>query len=190
MPAATAAVSSVHRNLSPLRSSRRQRAVCAASSREGARMTAPGPFATSLLPFKTASELPFRHASEGALVAQLVPSAVLPLPSAVTVPVRCRFERFSASSVLLGFCCFARGAVSPLAGGAAEWSSSDGGCCCCCCWCFWQCRTAMMGNRKAKVLPDPAHAQSPYHVTIYHHREQHAGRWCNLASKKHGQLDE
>lgn len=59
VPAATAAVSSVQRSFIPFSSSSKQRAVCAASSLDGARMTAPGPFTASQLPFRGVSELPF-----------------------------------------------------------------------------------------------------------------------------------
>ena len=72
VPAATAAVSSVQRSFIPFNRSSRQRTVCAASSLEGARMTAPGPFTASEL----LSELPFAVIS--------VPTAVLTFLSAAS----------------------------------------------------------------------------------------------------------
>lgn len=59
VPAATAAVSSVQRSFIPFSRSSKQRAVCAASSLDGARMTAPGPLTPPELPVKGVSDLPF-----------------------------------------------------------------------------------------------------------------------------------
>ena len=64
VPAATAAVSSVQRSFIPFNKSSKQRAVWAASSLEGARMTAPGPFTASELPLTELSGLPFAVLSE------------------------------------------------------------------------------------------------------------------------------
>ena len=50
VPAATAAVSRQQCSRSPFTSRTKQRAVCAASSLEGASTTAPGPFGTALGP--------------------------------------------------------------------------------------------------------------------------------------------
>lgn len=85
VPAATAAVSSVQRSFIPFSKSSRQRAVCAASSLEGARITAPGPFTASKLPFTELSELPF------AVIP--VPPAILTVPAAASADGTWRRER-------------------------------------------------------------------------------------------------
>ena len=105
VPAATEAVRRVQRSLRPFSSRSRHRAVWAASSLDGANITAPGPFTACGVPF-AASQLPAADI-ELPFGAFELPFAVPEVPSATDLI-------WSAASAAEFFMCFAPSCAMPV----------------------------------------------------------------------------